>query len=207
MRSAPIGPDWLERNLPDILRRDPGRLLRPAAEEAPAARRASVLVPIVLAPPEPFVLLTRRADNLRHHPGQVSFPGGRIDPTDPDPEHAALREAAEEIALAPHHCRVVGRLAEHVTSTGFHVTPVVALVDGAATWSAAPAEVAAILTLPVGNLLDPDAAERHGAKFRGAWHEYWVWRHPEYPIWGATAGILMSLAELLRARCGTPTER
>ncbi len=195
-----IGPDWLEAHLAGLLGPDTRAAIHPSAIEAPLAFQASVLVPVVLRA-EPFILLTKRSMRLRHHPGQVSFPGGRIDPADPDPEHAALREAEEEIALAPACCRVVGRLPPHETSSGFHVTPVVALVDPRATWVAAPAEVEAILSVPVSDLFDPRAAARHRAVIRGASHEYWVWRHPGHAIWGATAAILVSLAERLRARC------
>lgn len=193
-----IGPQWLAEHLGMILRDDAKQSEAENRRGLPPPRlRAGVLVPIVLAA-DPFILLTRRSEKLRHHPGQVSFPGGRIDAADPTPEDAALREAEEEIALDRGHCTVVGRLPPHLTTTGFHVTPVVALVDGAASWFPSPDEVDAILTLPVSDLLDPRAAERHGAMFQGAWHEYWVWRHPEHVIWGATASILMTLSERLR---------
>ena len=193
-----IGPDWLGAHLGRILRDAPETALLPSATEAPAALQASVLVPLVLVP-DPVILLTLRAMRLRHHPGQVSFPGGRIDRTDPSAEHAALREAEEEIALDPRHCRVVGRLPPHETTTGFHVTPVVALVDPAATWRTSPAEVDAILSIPVRDLLDPACCVRQRAVIRGATHEYWAWRHPDHVIWGATASILRALADLLRA--------
>ena len=199
LRSATrIDPDWLEAHLPGLLARHGGAADRGCDVRATPARRASVLVPLVLQP-EPFILLTKRSALLRHHPGQVSFPGGRIDPSDPDPEHAALREAEEEIALSPACCRVVGRLPMQETSTGFHVTPVVALVDAAARWIASPAEVEAILTVPIGEFLAHDVAERRRVVAGGAGHERWVWHHATHVIWGATAAILVSLADCLHA--------
>ncbi len=191
----PLG-SWLERHLDGIL--DPLRDADPTPEHAP---RASVLVPIVLAA-EPTILLTKRASRLAHHPGQVSLPGGRIDGADRDAAHAALREAEEEVGLDPARVRVAGMLPAHLTSTGFHVVPVVALVSAAATWRASPDEVEQILFLPLACLLDPAWPVRQQAVLGGVWREYWVWPHPEHLIWGATADILRTLA--LRLRAATP---
>ncbi len=160
--------------------------------------RAAVLVPVVLGPAAPFILLTHRAAGLRHHPGQVSFPGGRIDPRDRGAAEAALREAEEEIGLDRRSARVVGALPPHDTSTGFTIEPVVALVDRDAVFRASPAEVAAILALPVATLLDPAYPVREQAVFAGRVRAFWVWPHDTHRIWGATAAILKTLADRLR---------
>ena len=165
--------------------------------ETPAGRRqAAVLVPLIAGPP-PGVLLTRRAEGLRQHAGQVAFPGGRIDHTDAGPEAAALREAAEEIGLQPAEVSVIGRLPCLVTGTGYHVTPVVGVVRPGAPMSAAPAEVASIFVLPLAVLRDPAAPMRHRALHGDRWSEYWQWPHDEHHIWGATAAILVELAAAL----------
>ncbi len=177
------------------------------AEEAEAARAdrmeawgmaAAVLVPIIMEA-APRILLTRRADHLRSHGGQVSFPGGRIDPEDASPEAAALREAWEEVGLDPDCVELIGRLPLHETGTGFLVTPVVGLVTPGLVLRPAAAEVAAILSLPLGLLLDPAQPTRSRIKLRGGdWRDVWVWPHDEHYIWGATAAILVSLARRLR---------
>ncbi|KAA5613139.1 CoA pyrophosphatase [Rhodovastum atsumiense] len=163
---------------------------------------AAVLVPLVLGP-VPGVLLTKRTAHLAQHAGQVSFPGGRIDPGDASPEAAALREAQEEIGLDPSQVELAGRLGEYVTGTGYAITPVLGLLPvGQGLESLAllpsPAEVDAVFELPMTVLLDPDAPQRRRVHFRGRWREFWVWPHPEHYIWGATAGILVQLATLLR---------
>ena len=158
---------------------------------------AAVLVGIATGPVA-GVLLTRRTAHLRQHSGQVSFPGGRIDPGDVSPEAAALREAQEEVGLDPSHAEVLGRLHDYATGTGYRITPVLALLAPGYITSASAQEVDAIFQLPLAVLLDPDAPQRHGAMFRGAWREYWVWPHPEQYIWGATAAILVHLARRLR---------
>ena len=173
-----------------------------AVEDADEARAeglaAAVLVPIIMER-EPRILLTRRADHLRSHGGQVSFPGGRIDPEDASPEAAALREAWEEVALDPGSVEVIGRLPQHETGTGFLVTPVVGLVAPGVALRAAAAEVAAILSLPLSLLLDPSQPARSRIKLKGGdWRDVWVWPHDEHHIWGATAAILVSLARRLR---------
>ncbi len=163
---------------------------------------AAVLVSLVLGR-QPGVLLTERTAHLNKHAGQVSFPGGRIDPGDASPEHAALREAEEEVGLARRHVELLGRLGDYVTGTGYRVTPVLGLLpDGADLHelglALSPHEVAAVFALPLSVLLDPAAPQLRRSYFRGAWREFWVWPHPDHYIWGATAAMLVHLAHRLR---------
>jgi 8-oxo-dGTP pyrophosphatase MutT (NUDIX family) len=164
---------------------------------SPTLREAAVLVPIVWHATGPSILLTLRAANLAAHAGQVAFPGGRIEPGE-SAEAAALREAAEEVGLDPRLPEVAGQLPQHLTGTGYRVTPVVALVPPPLTLTPDPGEVAAIFELPLATVLDPAAPERRRAEFRGRMREFWVWPHPEHFIWGATAAMLVSLARVLR---------
>jgi 8-oxo-dGTP pyrophosphatase MutT (NUDIX family) len=164
---------------------------------------AAVLVPVVLGE-EPSILLTKRTSHLAKHAGQISFPGGRIDPEDSGPEAAALREAQEEIGLDAGAVEVLGRLRDHVTGTGYRITPILATVRPALTYQLSPHEVDAIFELPMRVVLDPDAPRRQRQHVRGVWREYWVWPHPEHFIWGATAAILVQLARRLREKVGLP---
>jgi mutator protein MutT len=183
---------------------DPAALARVAPtqfNDAPgeAATRqvaAAVLVPIV-AHPEPAILLTLRAARMRAHAGQVSFPGGRIEPGE-TPEQAAVREAAEEVGLDPRLPELLGRLPEHVTGTGFHITPVVALVPSPLVLTPHPGEVEEAFELPLATVLDPAAPERRSREFQGRTREFWVWPHDRHYIWGATAAILVNLGRVLR---------
>jgi len=152
---------------------------------------------------EEGVLLTKRTAHLNKHAGQVSFPGGRIDPGDASPEAAALREAREEIGLDSALVEVTGRLGDYVTGTGYRITPVVGLLPagvgiGELGLVPSPDEVESVFALPMSVLLDPAAPQRRRAHYRGRWREFWVWPHPDHYVWGATAAILVHLAERLR---------
>ncbi len=160
---------------------------------------AAVLVPI-LHGADPGVLLTLRAAHLKDHPGQVAFPGGRTEPGDLSAEATALREAQEEIGLHPGHVELAGRLPDYVTGTAYRITPVLGLLPAGLALSPCEAEVAAIFSLPLSVLLDPDAPRREHAMWRGRRRGFWVWPHAEHRIWGATAAILVHLAHRLRAQ-------
>jgi 8-oxo-dGTP pyrophosphatase MutT (NUDIX family) len=162
-------------------------------------RLAAVLVPIVHGE-APGILLTHRAANLTAHAGQVSFPGGRIEPDDASPEQAALREAQEEIGLDPSDVELAGRLPDYVTGTGFLITPILGLLPDGLVLTPSPGEVAEIFTLPMTTLLDPAAPEQRTRMFRGRERHFWVWPHERHYIWGATAAILVHLAARLRAQ-------
>lgn len=162
---------------------------------------AAVLVAIVLGR-DLSVLLTKRAARLTRHAGQVCFPGGRIEPSDASPAEAALREATEEIGLDPCVVSLLGRLPDHVSGSGFRITPVVGLIPAGLHFMPAPAEVATVFALPVATLLDATAPVQKVAERGGKWRTFWVWPHPEHEIWGATAAILLSLASILRGSGG-----
>ena len=156
-------------------------------------RPAAVLVPIVLREPEPTVLLTRRTDHLHHHPGQVSFPGGRVEDEDASPIDTALRETEEEISLHRAHVELLGCLPRYQTGTGFDITPVVGLVTPPFELQIDPFEVAEVFEVPLSFLLDESNHQRHSAVIRGVQREYYAMPYGEYFIWGATAGMLVSL--------------
>ena len=163
---------------------------------------AAVLVAF-LQGTEPAVLLTKRTAHLNKHAGQVSFPGGRIDPDDASPEAAALREADEEIGLAPRHVELIGRLGDYVTGTGYRITPVLALLPEGLELAqldlvASPHEVDEVFVLPLHVLLDPAAPQWRRSSFDGRVREFWVWPHAEHYIWGATAAIRVHVAARLR---------
>jgi 8-oxo-dGTP pyrophosphatase MutT (NUDIX family) len=158
---------------------------------------AAVLVPVVLDR-VPGILLTKRNAHLTKHAGQVSFPGGRIDAGE-TPEAAALREAQEEVGLAPGNVELLGRMADYVTGTGYRITPVVGLLPPGLTLHPSPEEVESVFELPIDVLLDPQAPRRLRHERHGNLREYWVWPHPDHYIWGATAAILVHLARKLRA--------
>lgn len=177
--------DTSDYDLNPGLRLPPGRTLRPAA----------VLVPVWLRPDGPRVILTKRSSHLQHHPGQVAFPGGKIDPGDGSPEAAALRESAEEIGLPAGLVTILGRLPAHETVTGFTVTPVLATVAAGFTPVPEAGEVDEIFDVPLDHVLDPARYAIEGRRWRGEWRRYYAVPWGPYYIWGATARILRGLAD------------
>lgn len=161
-------------------------------------REAAVLVPIIDRPREPTILLTRRSQDLPDHPGQISFPGGGIDPGDADAEAAALREAEEEVGLPPERVTLVGRLDTYVVRTGFRVVPVVGLLHPPFQLRPEEGEVAEIFEVPLAFFLEPQNREMHSRIFRGVERFFYAYPFGDYFIWGATAGMLSNLSEVLR---------
>ncbi|MDR0440899.1 MAG: CoA pyrophosphatase [Candidatus Accumulibacter sp.] len=182
--------------LRSVLSRQPAEPL-PFIETGAEPVAAAVLFPIVLGEREPTVLLTRRTENLRDHAGQISFPGGRIEASDPSPEYTALRETREEIGLAPRHVEIAGFLPGHRTTTGYRIIPVVGFLAPPFELRPDPAEVAEIFEAPLSFLLDPANHERHSHEYRGETRYFHAMRYGRHFIWGATAAIIVSLAQAM----------
>ncbi len=164
----------------------------PAGQEL---RAAGVLVPIVVRPSGARLLLTKRAPTLRHHPGQIAFPGGKVDERDDGPIMAALREANEEIALPTDSAEIVGCLPPHETVTGFLATPVVAIVSNDFRPTPALDEVAEVFEVPFRHVLDLTAYSIQSRRWRGEQRHYFTVPWGPYYIWGATARMLHALAD------------
>ena len=162
-----------------------GRKLKPAA----------VLMPIVETDRGARVILTKRSARLQHHPGQVAFPGGRIDDTDADATAAALRESHEEIGLDPANVEILGELSPHETVTGYRVTPFVGRIRAPFTPVPEAGEVAEVFTVPLPFLLNPASFRIERRRWRGVWRSYYVAPYGPYYIWGATARMLKGLAD------------
>ena len=197
-RTAPLGPrqDGRVRGDHDLA----PELYDPAAR----LKAAAVLVPIVDRAEGPTLLLTRRTDHLHDHAGQISFPGGRIDPGDEGPEAAALREAQEEIGLPAPSVRLLCRLDTYIVRTGFEVVPVVGLVTPPFELELDSFEVAEAFEVPLTYFLTPGRKERRSRIYKGRQRFFYAYPYGDYFIWGATAGMLGNLAEILNPSLAEP---
>ena len=159
---------------------------------------ASVLFPLVVRDGNFHVLLTQRTEHLRDHPGQISFPGGRVEEEDASPAHTALREAREEIGLQSACVDIIGYLPDYCTITGYRVTPVVAVVTPPFDLRLDAHEVAGAFEVPLAFLMDPHNHQEHSVVREGQPRRFYAMPYGPYFIWGATAGIIMSLYRALK---------
>lgn len=171
--------------------------LNPDMRPSTALRDAAVLVPLVARPDGVTVILTQRTDHLPDHPGQISFPGGRIEDVDADALAAALRETEEEIGLDRGRIEVVGRLDDYIVRTGYLVAPYVGIVWPPFDLRPDPVEVQDVFEVPLSFVLDV-ANHRRGSRIHeGVERHFYVLPYEERYIWGATAGMLVNLCEVL----------
>jgi 8-oxo-dGTP pyrophosphatase MutT (NUDIX family) len=161
--------------------------------------KAAVLVPIV-ARAEPFVLFTRRTETLARHSGQVSFPGGRMESSDPSPLATALRETAEETGIAPEAVRLAGYLPRYLTGTGFDIQPVVGVLAPGFVLAPDPSEVADIFEVPLAFFADAANRRRETRLWNGHQRSFYAYSHGGHEIWGATAAVIVDLVSRLDDR-------
>jgi len=160
-------------------------------------REAAVLVPLVDHVDGIHVVLTQRTAALQRHAGQVAFPGGRLDDTDPDPVFAALRESEEEIGLPMDTVDIVGRLDDYITGTGYVVAPIVGFVEPGIDYVPEPAEVDDVFEVPLAFFMDPTNHKRETKQWRGIERTFYAMPWQDRYIWGATAAMLVNLYEVL----------
>lgn len=173
--------------------------LNPGMLKPTELKPAAVLVPIVARDDGMTVLLTQRTDHLNAHAGQISFPGGRAEEHDPSLEATALRETEEEVGLRVEHIELVGQLDVYVTRTGFEVTPVVGIVTPPFRIKPDPFEVADVFEVPLSFIVDPANHQKESRLHKGIKRQFYVLPYEDRYIWGATAGMLVNLSEVLRS--------
>ena len=160
---------------------------------------AAVLVPVVDRADGATLLLTKRAEKMRNHSGQVAFPGGRIDPEDASAEAAALREADEEVGLKAEHVEVIGRLPFYYAGSGYRIAPVLAIVRPGFTLTINPAEVDDAFEVPLGFLMDAANHHKDSRTWKDVERFFYTMPYGEKHIWGVTAGIIRALHDRLYA--------
>ncbi|PVZ69797.1 CoA pyrophosphatase [Pelagibaculum spongiae] len=173
-------------HLSDFANHDPAQPVNPSA----------VLIPFVQRPQGLQILLTQRSEHLRHHPGQISFPGGKIDHEDASAEAAALREMEEELGVPESSLKLLGRLPEYVTGTGFSIAPIAALMEPHPL-TINQGEVAEAFEVPADWILLQDNFQNHNVEFNGKLRQFYSLTWQERFIWGATAGILYNFRQQL----------
>ena len=171
--------------------------LNPAMPRHETLIAAAVLVPLVDRPAGLTVLLTQRTEHLHSHAGQISFPGGRVEADDPSHEAAALRETEEEIGLTADKVEIIGRLDHYIVRSGYRVTPVVGFVNPPFEIHADPFEVADVFEVPLSFILDRKNHETGTNIHDGVERNFYVLPYQDRYIWGATAGMLVNLADVL----------
>lgn len=167
-------------------------------ESAGKVTKAAVLIPLVLKEEGLSVLLTQRTNHLRDHAGQISFPGGRMDPEDQSPNDTALRESQEEIGLDPKRVEIIGHMPQYLTVSGYSVTPVVGLVQAQAEYVLDEFEVADVFEVPLSFLLDPANHQVRLWQSEQGGRRFYSMPYENRFIWGATAGMLRNLYHLLK---------
>ncbi len=189
-------------SLSDLLNTVPNQRLDLALQDAPAVTptefiSAAVLVPLVVTVTGIDIVLTRRTQHLKAHPGQISFPGGRIEPDDESPAHAALRETREELGVETDHIELFGALDALDTTTGYFVYPVVGRMPAELTYAPDSSEVSEVLQIPLDYVLDRNHHQQQRRVISGRMREFYVIQYRQYEIWGATARMLVNFAEKL----------
>ncbi|MFZ2029255.1 MAG: CoA pyrophosphatase [Vitreimonas sp.] len=171
--------------------------LNPGWDNHPETRPAAVLAPIIKRASGWTMLFTERAKETPAHPGQISFPGGRVQASDANAVETALRETYEEVGLERRFIEPIGAWDRYDTITGYRVTPIVGLVEPGFTLKLDPREVASVFEAPLDFLMNPANHEKREAEFRGRQRFYWAMPYEGHFIWGATAGMIRALYERL----------
>ena len=192
--------DWIIKTIEDRQVLSKGRGdhdLNPGMGIPKDLKAAAVLMPLIVRDDSISMLFTERTDNLSHHPGQISFPGGRVEPADNTPKETALRETEEEVGIHHRHIQIIGQLDNYWTRTGFSVTPLVGIIVAPFSINPDPNEVANVFEVPLDFLMDPSNHKRHSRTYEGSIRHFYAITYKDFYIWGATAGMLIDLYGVL----------